>query len=200
MFFRVWKVLFVETWAGVICTCTIKVHVNVVCATSILFPLCFYILLLYFLSLPSMVYGLLLAIDWLLCVALVLNPQSLQLKFFCDWRPQSFFNPILCLFVFMCSTPLKFIIYIYSFIVPENHGWKTSLSFWEDLFSGAMLVYRRVGISYPSAPATPFDLLAFALNCEDLQWACDLNKDFVFAGDLTLGSSSVPQKIDRRPG
>lgn len=24
---------------------------------------------------------------------------------------------------------------------------------------------------------------------EDLQWACDLNKDFVFAGDLTLDSA-----------
>ena len=85
-------------------------------------------------------------------------------------------------------------------IIPWKWWWKTSLSFWEDLFSGAMLVYRRVGISYPSAPAAPFDLLAFALNCEDLQWACDLNKDFVFAGDLTLGSTSVSLKNRQKTG
>ena len=84
-------------------------------------------------------------------------------------------------------------------IVPENDGWKTAF-LWEDLFSGAMLVYRRVGISYPSAPATPFDLLAFALNCEDLQWACDLNKDFVFAGDLTLGSTKRSSKNRQKTG
>lgn len=72
---------------------------------------------------------------------------------------------------------------------PWKWWFQRLLSFWGP---GAMLVYRSVGTSYPSAPATPFDLLAFTLNCEDLQWACDLNKDFVFAGDLILGSISLP--------